>query len=207
MTKRHCLLLALSVCVLVAAAGFAGQIAAQPGGPCSFDQMHERFQETGMPKARSVNWDAAPIAARIAESARGRVTLLVNSPWSESLQGAIYRQKPYADIDTLFERVSTGNIPKDLDAPDRIAAYFDDTQMIVIHEDWQTDPRVVNFTNPINGAFFDMLFARYQMIRPQFMQIATAPYPEQGGRILILKRIRKAPKMPTTGASPFAGLK
>ena len=156
----------------------------------SFDDFHARFQEKGMPRPEKLDWNVdEPVRKIISGSDMGKVVLLLNSPYSEVLQGALLDIDPFADVDALIERASVGSAPDKLKEAESLSAYLDSARWVLFHSEFRRDPRYLNFTGPIDPKVVGPVFDRFFEVKHQFELAGKYPYPEGEGDVLLYERI------------------
>lgn len=169
----------------------------------SFEDFHQRFQEKGMPRPRQIDWSAEPATEQILKGGSiRRVVLLFNSPYSESLQKALFEVDPFARVDTPLERAAEGIVLPELKIPEKIAGYFDTAHWVLLHSNFRQDPSVINFTNPLNPKAVDPVFDRFFEIKHQFALAGRYDIPDTNGLVLLYERI-SPPGTPEEGPVIF----
>lgn len=156
----------------------------------SFEDFHKRFQETGLLRPEKISWDVQKATDTIATNRNfGKVALLLNSPYTEALKGALWLRHPLANLDPLVERFSTGLVPEELRSTTQIEKYFEDVHWVLFHELYKVDSRYVNYSNPVDEGLLRAVFDEFFLIKDQFVLAGKYPYPEGGGSVLLYHRI------------------
>ena len=177
--------------LVVAAVTFVFNLFAVPNQPFTFRSFHDRFQDEGMPRAQSVAWRVdGPAKLIMLKGPQANVALLLNSPYSEVLQGALWDAKPLWMVDSVFEGASVGFTPEEFKTPAGAAQFFSRYTWLLLHSKHDRDQRFVNYTHPVDPAFVANVFEAFSAVQNQFTLIGRYPYPEGGGEVWLYERVK-----------------
>ncbi len=113
----------------------------QPSEDLDVEMLHARFQETGVLRPQSIADDPARIVETIWEQHKeGRVAMLMDSPFTEMVQGGLWERDLTFPVDNLFEMAGIGKLPVGLSEPDEILDYIKRSEMILVAKARPDDP-------------------------------------------------------------------
>lgn len=180
---------ATGLIILVVAAAFHVTLGVPTGDPFSFEDFHKRFQERGLVRPARLDWNVEEPAKKILSApGKGQIVFLLNSPYSERLQGVLWDEQLLLAVDTLIERTSIGLIPPEIKNAEAISAYLDSAGWILLHSKYRDGYHYINYSNPIDAKVVLPVFEHFFKIAHQFALVGKYDYPEGGGYALLYAR-------------------
>ena len=141
----------------------------QPAENLDVEMHHGRFQETGVLRPQSVADDPEKIVESVWENHRGgRVVMLMDSPFTEAVQGGLWERDLQFPAENLFEMAGIGRLPAGLQEPDEILNYLRDSEMILVARGRPDDPSTYAPGGGVPDHYAARVFEAFNKVHPEF---------------------------------------
>jgi hypothetical protein len=163
----------------------------QPAGNLDIEMLHARFQEIGVARPQSVADNPARIVEAIWDKHEGgRVVMLMDSPFTEGVQGGLWERNLLFPVDNLFEMAGIGKLPVGLVEPDEILSYLRDSEMILVARGRPDDPSTYAPGGGVPDHYATKVFDAFYQIRHAF-GLLTQQETEGGLTLQLLVKLEK----------------